>query len=181
MKHIFILWKVLMVCLLLANPLASYADFQPSYSTAGFYSLPNTGRTVYDMNPAWRFYKGKIEGAEQKNFDDKKNPIKQVLKYTDRETKVKLADILKFKKGGVDYTSTFSADNIKECHLASNSVDDEYFTVTFDAVNQEFVFTSKQSANPPTSDVTATLKFTMVDSFGHENAEEYPYFTIKEK
>ena len=58
MKHIFILWKVLMVCLLLANPLASYADFQPSYSTAGFYSLPNTGRTVYDMNPAWRFYKG---------------------------------------------------------------------------------------------------------------------------
>ena len=71
-----------MVCLLLANPLASYADFQPSYSTAGFYSLPNTGRTVYDMNPAWRFYKGKIEGAEQKNFDDKKNPIKQVLKYT---------------------------------------------------------------------------------------------------
>ena len=72
MKHIFMLWKVLMVCLLLANPLASYADFQPSYSTAGFYSLPNTGRTVYDMNPAWRFYKGKIEGAEQKNFDDKK-------------------------------------------------------------------------------------------------------------
>ena len=56
MKHIFILWKVLMVCLLLANPLASYADFQPSYSTAGFYSLPNTGRTVYDMNPAWRIY-----------------------------------------------------------------------------------------------------------------------------
>ena len=55
MKHIFMLWKVLMVCLLLANPLASYADFQPSYSTAGFYSLPNTGRTVYDMNPAWRF------------------------------------------------------------------------------------------------------------------------------
>ena len=36
MKHIFMLWKVLMVCLLLANPLASYADFQPSYSTAGF-------------------------------------------------------------------------------------------------------------------------------------------------
>ena len=27
MKHIFMLWKVLMVCLLLANPLASYADF----------------------------------------------------------------------------------------------------------------------------------------------------------
>lgn len=72
MKHTFILWRLLMFCLLLVSPLASYADFQPSYSTAGFYSLPNTGRTVYDMNPAWRFYKGKIEGAEQKNFDDKK-------------------------------------------------------------------------------------------------------------
>ena len=39
----------------------------------------------------------------------------------------------------------------------------------------------KHKKYPPTSDVTATLKFTMVDSFGHENAEEYPYFTIKEK
>lgn len=120
--------------------------------------------------------------SEWKNFDAKNNPIKQVLKYADQETKVKLADILKFKKGGVEYAPiSFSAENIKECHLASNSVDDEYFTVTFDAVNQEFVFTSKQSANPPEADVTATLKFTMVDSFGHENAEEYPYFTIQKK
>jgi putative cell surface protein len=117
--------------------------------------------------------------SEWKNFDAKKNPVKQDLKYADAKTEVKLADILKFKKGGVDYASTFSAVNIKECHLASNSVDDEYFTVTFDATNQSFVFTSKQSANPPAADVTATLKFTMVDSFGHENAEEYPYFTIK--
>ena len=32
------------------------------------------------MNPAWRFYKGKIEGAEQKNFDDKKWDI--AVSYT---------------------------------------------------------------------------------------------------
>lgn len=71
MKHTFMLWRIITVCLLLASPLTMYAVFQPSYSTAGFYSLPNTGRTVYNMNPAWRFYKGKAEGAEQKNFDDK--------------------------------------------------------------------------------------------------------------
>lgn len=65
------LWRIIMICLLLASPMTMYAVFQPSYSTAGFYSLPNTGRTVYNMNPAWRFYKGKVEGAEQKNFDDK--------------------------------------------------------------------------------------------------------------
>lgn len=117
--------------------------------------------------------------SEWKNFDAKKNPIKEDLKYADVETRIALANILKFKKGGVDYVSGFSATNIKECHLASNSVDDEYFTVTFDAATQEFVFSSKLGNNPPAADVTATLKFTMVDSFGHENAEEYPYFTIK--
>lgn len=63
--------------------------------------------------------------------------------------------------------------------MASNNVDDEYFTVTFDEATQEFVFASRLGQNPPTSDVTATLKFTMVDFFGHENPEEYPYFVIK--
>lgn len=44
---------------------------QPEFSTAGFYSLPNTGRTVSSMNLAWRFYKGSLEGAEAVNYDDK--------------------------------------------------------------------------------------------------------------
>lgn len=44
---------------------------QPEYSTAGFFELPNTGRTVYSMNPAWRMYKGHLEGAEQPDFNDK--------------------------------------------------------------------------------------------------------------
>lgn len=117
--------------------------------------------------------------SEWKNFDDKKNPIKESLIYNVSETRIALANILKFKKGDIDYTPTFVAANIKECHLASNNVDDEYFTVTFDAVTQEFVFVSRLGQNPPTSDVIATLKFTMVDFFGHENPEEYPYFVIK--
>lgn len=71
MRHTLLSWQMLVICLLSLYSLASYASFQPTYSTAGFYSLPNTGRTVFSMNPAWRFHKGKIEGAEQKNFDDK--------------------------------------------------------------------------------------------------------------
>lgn len=45
-------------------------NYQPSFSTAGFFALPETGRSVYNMNPAWRFYKGNIAGAEQSDFDD---------------------------------------------------------------------------------------------------------------
>ena len=43
---------------------------EPQFSTAGFYALPNTGRTVFNMNPAWRFYKGKTNGAEQPQCND---------------------------------------------------------------------------------------------------------------
>ena len=44
---------------------------KPSFSTAGFYRLENTGRTVYSMNPGWRFYKGSLaEGASEPEFDD---------------------------------------------------------------------------------------------------------------
>ena len=117
--------------------------------------------------------------SEWKNFDTKKNPIKEDLIYNTSVIRIALANILKFKKGDIDYTPAFVAANIKECHLASNNVDDEYFTVTFDEATQEFVFASRLGQNPPTSDVTATLKFTMVDFFGHENPEEYPYFVIK--
>ena len=33
--------------------------------------LDNSGREVFSMNPAWRFYKGAADGAERKEFDDK--------------------------------------------------------------------------------------------------------------
>lgn len=46
------------------------ASHQPEFSTAGFFQLPNSGREVFSMNPAWRFYKGAVTGAEATNFND---------------------------------------------------------------------------------------------------------------
>lgn len=57
-------------CLIIFLTQQSFAS-QAEYSTAGFFELPNTGRTVYSMNPAWRMYKGHLEGAEQPDFNDK--------------------------------------------------------------------------------------------------------------
>lgn len=57
-------------CLIIFLTQQSFAS-QPEYSTAGFFELPNTGRTVYSMNPAWRMYKGHLERAEQPDFNDK--------------------------------------------------------------------------------------------------------------
>ncbi|MEG2149992.1 MAG: glycoside hydrolase family 2 TIM barrel-domain containing protein [Bacteroidaceae bacterium] len=48
-----------------------WAAHQPEFSTAGFFRLKDSGREVYSMNPAWRFYKGAVTGAENKSFDDK--------------------------------------------------------------------------------------------------------------
>lgn len=67
-KITIIRWAVCLALLWAFNPL--HAAHQPEFSTAGFFELPHTGRTVYSMNPAWRFYKGNVDGAEQKNFDD---------------------------------------------------------------------------------------------------------------
>ena len=46
------------------------ADRGPEFSTAGFFQLDGTGREVLSMNPAWRFVKGDVAGAEQLAFDD---------------------------------------------------------------------------------------------------------------
>ena len=44
----------------------------PQFSTAGFFKMDNSGRDVYSMNPAWRFYKGEIDknNAQSIDFDD---------------------------------------------------------------------------------------------------------------
>lgn len=47
-----------------------YAMREPEFSTAGFFSLPNSGRTVYSMNVAWKFYKGDIAEAYSITFND---------------------------------------------------------------------------------------------------------------
>lgn len=51
--------------------LSLWAARQPEFSTAGFFRLDNSGREVYSMNPAWRYHKGAVEGAETKEFNDK--------------------------------------------------------------------------------------------------------------
>lgn len=44
---------------------------EPEFSTAGFFEMPNTGREVYSMNSAWRFFKGNVGGEPWKMaFDD---------------------------------------------------------------------------------------------------------------
>lgn len=54
---------------------SAVAAYRPQFSTAGFYELPGTGRTVYNMNPAWRFHRGAAEGAGQRDFDDRAWPL----------------------------------------------------------------------------------------------------------
>lgn len=58
------------VSFLLVGFLLANAAHQPEFSTAGFYELAGTGRSVYNMNPAWRLYKGGQVGAERPDFDD---------------------------------------------------------------------------------------------------------------
>lgn len=42
-----------------------------SFSTAGFFELPNTGRSVYSMSQAWRFHKGDADGLPYSmEYDD---------------------------------------------------------------------------------------------------------------
>lgn len=40
------------------------------FSTAGFYELPGSGRTVYNMNLAWRFHKGNVKNGGDANLPD---------------------------------------------------------------------------------------------------------------
>lgn len=62
-KHLFLLMFILMHLTVWGTP---------KFSTAGFYELPNTGREVFSMNLAWRFYKGDIKDASDMIFDDSK-------------------------------------------------------------------------------------------------------------
>lgn len=60
----------ILIALFLIPSCAVQASHQPEFSTAGFFQLPNSGREVFSMNPAWRFYKGAVTGAEAANFND---------------------------------------------------------------------------------------------------------------
>lgn len=51
------------------------ADLIRPYSAAGFFDLGGSGRTVYNFNVGWRYFKGDIEGAEKSDFNDKTWPV----------------------------------------------------------------------------------------------------------
>ena len=72
-KHKFTLFKWSFITFLcLGMSVSGYAKPNKSeFSTAGFYKLPQQ-REVYNFNLAWRFYKGKLEGADKKAFNDDK-------------------------------------------------------------------------------------------------------------
>lgn len=55
---------------LLTLSLSVAAQHQPEFSTAGFFEVQNTGRSVYSMNPAWKLYKGALSDASATHFDD---------------------------------------------------------------------------------------------------------------
>lgn len=56
-----------LVFILFSNILSAQ---NPEYSSAGFYSVPNSGRDVLNFNVGWRFYKGAVDNAADINFDD---------------------------------------------------------------------------------------------------------------
>ncbi|CAA7072297.1 Beta-galactosidase (EC [Lentimonas sp. CC11] len=58
-----------MMVAVLASSLGATA-LTTKFSTAGFYSVEGSPRTVASFNPGWRFYKGDVAGAEAIDFDD---------------------------------------------------------------------------------------------------------------
>lgn len=66
----FILYLLSILQLLYVQKLEA-SNTQPQFSTAGFFELPQTGRHAYNMNPAWRFYKGDCSNGQLPSLDDK--------------------------------------------------------------------------------------------------------------
>lgn len=62
--------KYLILFFLLLCSFRVQGAHQPEFSVAGFYPLDGTGREVYSLNPAWRFYKGSMPDASQPGFND---------------------------------------------------------------------------------------------------------------
>lgn len=62
----FILAIVSLVMFVPANGLAN----NPETSVAGFFELAGSGRTVYNFNPGWRFFRGDVENGASVSLDD---------------------------------------------------------------------------------------------------------------
>ncbi|BCU78536.1 glycoside hydrolase family 2 TIM barrel-domain containing protein [Luteolibacter sp. LG18] len=44
---------------------------EPDFSRAGFYTVPDSGRSAADFNVGWRFHRGNVEEAEARDFNDR--------------------------------------------------------------------------------------------------------------
>ena len=44
---------------------------QERFSAAGVYSVANSGREIQDFNQGWRFYRGSLQDASERSFNDK--------------------------------------------------------------------------------------------------------------
>ena len=61
--------KLVYVCLLLIFCLETSAN-EKKFSTAGYFQVNNTGRTVNSFNPGWKFLKGDMEMPVALNYND---------------------------------------------------------------------------------------------------------------
>lgn len=62
--------RFVLILLVLVGLNSKVISAQKSFSTAGFFSVENSNREVYNFNPGWRFFKGDVVGAEKNDFDD---------------------------------------------------------------------------------------------------------------
>ncbi|WP_139957428.1 glycoside hydrolase family 2 protein [Flavicella sediminum] len=58
-------FSVLFICFLSTNIFS-----QHTFSTAGFFEVENSPRSVFNFNPGWRFFKGDVPKAFAVDFDD---------------------------------------------------------------------------------------------------------------
>ncbi|MEG0428061.1 MAG: glycoside hydrolase family 2 TIM barrel-domain containing protein [Akkermansia sp.] len=69
-----ILFPFIFASILTALPLPSLGQTKaiptPEFSTAGFFSIPDSPRKSHNFNLGWKFYKGNVDGADKQNFDD---------------------------------------------------------------------------------------------------------------
>ena len=61
--------RIALIVVTLAFALSARAQIE--FSTAGFFPLEGSPRTVESMNPAWRFHKGAAEGAHKVDYNDR--------------------------------------------------------------------------------------------------------------
>ena len=67
--------RKLVVFISLFFSLTALQAYQPEISIAGFFPLEGSGRSVYNFNPGWRFYRGDVQTAEKPDFDDQDWPV----------------------------------------------------------------------------------------------------------